>query len=194
MTTAEKIGRAVSIAGHPFVLLPLAIVIATTGQSARARGSVLGLVVAAMAVLAFYVVRRHRRGDFADVDVSTREQRPAVYRVAIVALAATAVVLHMSGSNAIAVRGAAVAAGLFAVGALVNSRVKASLHCAFAMLAAGITWPSSTTAGIGFVVAAVVVAWGRVAYGRHARSEVIVGLALGAVAALVFIGWCARAA
>ena len=146
-----------------------------------------------MAVLAFYVVRRHRRGDFADVDVSTREQRPAVYGVAFVSLAAAAVALHVSGSNPIAVRGAAVAAGLFAISALVNVRAKASLHCAFAALAAGIAWPSSALAGVSFVVIAVVVAWGRVAYGRHSRSEVIVGLGLGALAALVFLGWCARA-
>lgn len=189
MSTKATVGRIISIAGHPFVLVPVAILIATSGQSASARGWALGSVVAAMAVLSAYVVRRQRRGDFTDVDVSKREQRPAVYALAIVTLVATGIALHIRGSNPIAVRGVTLAAGLFAVSALVNVRLKASLHCAFAVLAAGIAWPSSMLAAMSFAFVAVAVAWGRVAYGRHARSEVVVGLGLGALAAIAFVGW-----
>lgn len=189
MMSRVTAGRWISIAGHPFVLVPLAVVIATSGQSARTRGSILSLVVGAMAMLAFYVVRRHRRGEFTDVDVSRREQRPAVYALAIVSLVGTSIALHLSGMDPVAVRGAAVAAGLFAASAIVNVRLKASLHCAFAVLAAGVVWRASAFAAIGFAAVAILVAWGRVAYGRHARPEVVVGLMLGALAAVAFAGW-----
>src|SRR6185295_3861178 len=78
-----KLGRALSIAGHPFILTPLAVTIATWKGTAQERLVILGLLFAAMLAVAVHVVRRHRRGEVSDIDVSNREHRPAVFRVAI---------------------------------------------------------------------------------------------------------------
>lgn len=182
-----RLGRALSIAGHPFILTPLAVAIATWRESARSRLVILGLLAAAMLAVAIHVVRRHRRGEVADIDVSDREQRPAVFRVAIGSLVVVMLALHFTGANPAAFRGAAVATGLFVASAIANVRVKVSLHSAFAMLAAGIVWPASRPAGIAFAVAACVIGWGRVAYRRHTPLEVALGLSLGAVAAASFV-------
>ncbi|MBX3234263.1 MAG: hypothetical protein KIT84_04200 [Labilithrix sp.] len=187
----EKVGRAISIAGHPFILTPLAVTIATSTQAAQARALILGLVAAAMIAVAFHVVRRHRRGEVSDIDVSTREQRSGVFRVAIGSLVATIAILLATGASPAALRGATVATALFAACALVNRRLKASLHAAFAMLAAGIVWPVSHAGGVAFALAACVIGWGRVAYRRHTTSEVLAGLALGAIAAVALVMWLA---
>lgn len=182
-----RIGRVLSIAGHPFILLPLAVVIATGRESVRARAVILALLVGSMLAVAVHVVRRHRRGEVTDIDVSTREHRPAVFRVAIGSLCAVMLVLRFTGANPAAFRGAAVATGLFVACALTNLRVKVSLHSAFAMLAAGIVYAASHEGGIAFAVAAVVIGWGRVAYGRHTTGEVILGLLYGSAAAAAFV-------
>jgi len=184
-----KLGRTISIVGHPFILTPLAVVIATTSMSPQVRALILALLVAAMGAVAFYVGRGHRRGDLTDIDVSTREQRPGVFRVAIGSLCAVMLALYLTHSSPAAFRGATVANGLFVVCALVNRRIKASLHCAFAMLAAGIVFPANMVGGIAFAVAALVIGWGRVAYKRHTPQEVIVGLILGTIAAGTLVVW-----
>lgn len=184
-----RIGRALSIAGHPFILTPLAVTIAMSSQSARARAFILGLVGAAMLAVAVHVVRGHRRGELSDIDVSTREQRTGVFRVAIGSLLVTILVLLVTGASPPALRGATVATALFVACAIVNRRLKASLHSAFAMYAAGIVWPVTTRGAIAFAVAAGLIGWGRVAYRRHTTSEVLAGLALGALAAVALVAW-----
>jgi hypothetical protein len=183
-----KIGRTLSIGGHPFILTPLAVTIATWRESASSRAVILGLLATSMLAVAVHVVRRHRRGEVSDIDVSTREHRPAVFRVAIGSLLVVLIVLHFTGANPAAFRGAAVATGLFIACAIANRSVKVSLHSAFAMLAAGIVWPVSAAAGAVFASFACLIGWGRIAYQRHTPLEVVLGLALGSAAAITLVG------
>lgn len=186
----RRAGRWISIALHPFVLVPLAIVVAGHGQGFVATGRTLGIVGLAMLALAIYVVRRVRRGEFTDVDVSSRTHRPRVYLLATVSLAATALAIHLGGGGTTATRGAAIAATLFAGCAIVNARVKVSLHCAFAALAAAIAaGTGSLVVLVLFALAALLVAWARVAYGRHSSREAVAGLVMGSGAAVAYALW-----
>jgi hypothetical protein len=178
--------RLISIVGHPFVTVPSAIVVATWEADAVSKARILGAVLLGMLVLATYVVIRFRRGDFTDVDVSTREHRPGAFVVGILASGGSVLLLSASSSGPLAVRGAAVACALLIVTAVVNVRVKASLHVIFAVLAASIAWRSSRAAGVGFFAFALLVGWARVRYGRHTLREVAVGLALGSAGAFAY--------
>lgn len=182
-----KLGRALSIAGHPFILTPLAVTIATWSGTAKERLVILGLLAAAMLAVAVHVVRRHRRGEVSDIDVSNREHRPAVFRVAIGSLIFVMATLHLTGAKPAAFRGAAVATGLFVACAIANRRIKVSLHTAFAMLAAGIVWPANQLGGFIFAAVACIIGWGRIAYGRHTPREVALGLLLGSAAAVTLV-------
>lgn len=183
----QRIGRILSIAGHPLILTPLAVTIATWRESAKSRIVILGLLAASMLAVTIHVVRRHRRGEVPDIDLSKREQRPAMFRVAIGSLVAVMLALHFTHANPAAFRGAAVATGLFVASAIANMRVKVSLHTAFAMLAAGIVWPANAVAGAVFAVVACIIGWGRVAYQRHTTIEVVIGLLFGSVAAVSLV-------
>ncbi len=182
----KNVARIVSIVGHPFVLVPLAIVFATR-DAARSRGPVLAAVLGTMAILAVYVVRKWRRGELTDVDVSTREQRPRVFFIGIAASGAACLAMIATKQSASVIRGTAIACLVLVAMFFVNRfLLKASLHSAFAAIAAGIVWRASPLLSIAFAVVAVIVAWSRVRYGRHTASEVTAGLAIGAVAALGF--------
>lgn len=181
-----RAGRSISIVGHPLVVVPASIVVATTGAPPPVRARILAVVGAAMTALSVFVIVRARRGEFTDVDVSSRAQRPALYRVAILCTVSAALVFWWTDQPPLALRGAVVASGVFVAGSVINRWVKVSLHCAFGAMAAGVAWRAGVTPGIVFAVAALVVGWGRVTYRRHTPREVAVGLALGGVAAVAF--------
>ena len=68
-----------------------------------------------------------------------------------------------------------------------GTTAKASLHSAFAMMAAGIVFPASIVLGVVFGIIALAVGASRVVYGRHTTPEVLAGLAVGAVSAAGFV-------
>jgi hypothetical protein len=191
--TEKTIARALSIGGHPLFVLPLAIavVLARAGSDPAAIAWILGSVVGALIVSATYVVYRVRRGDWTDVDVSTREQRPRMYAVAIACTGAACAVLWYSGQPAPVVRGALAAVVLLMLSAASNQLgVKASLHTSFSVYAAAMLWTSSLVLGAFGVLLAIAVAWSRIALSRHTSREVAVGFALGALCSVpFFIVW-----
>lgn len=182
----RTIGRWLSIAGHPFVVVPAAIFVATSSdRGAASRVPALGVVGASMVVIAIHVAVRLRRGEITDVDVSTREHRPQMYALAITAAAVSTALLFATHQSPTSVRSSALACGLLVTGAIANLRIKVSLHTAFALSAAGIAFHNGLVAGLLFAVVALVVAWARVAYGRHTPREVLAGGALGSLFAVL---------
>jgi hypothetical protein len=185
----KEIARAVSIGGHPLFVLPLTIaaVLTRAGSEPAAIAWIVGSVVAALAVSAIYVVYRVRRGDWTDVDVSTREHRPRMYMVAIASTGAACAALWYSGQPAPVVRGALAAVVLLMLSAASNQLgIKASLHTSFSVYAAAMLWTSSPILGAFGVLLAIAVAWSRIALGRHTPREVAVGVALGALCSVPF--------
>jgi len=183
----RKVARIISIVGHPFLVVPLAIVLATQNDGASRRAILLA-VGGTMLALTIYVVRKWRKGDFKDIDVSTREQRPRVFFIGIAASGLACLAMRLSRQNEAAIRGTAIACGTLVVLFLVNRfLLKASLHGAFSAMAAGIVWRANMPLAIGFAVLALIIGWSRVAYGRHTTPEVVVGLGIGAASAAAFV-------
>ncbi|AKF07378.1 hypothetical protein DB32_004527 [Sandaracinus amylolyticus] len=175
-----------SIVGHPVVVVPSAIVLATTGQASLAEaGAVLGTVLVAMAVIGAYLAHGVRTGRLSHIDVSRREERGTFYLVSILATGGAALALNAGGAPRGAVIGCACGCAVFLAGSVANRVIKASLHTAFPILAAAIAAPPIARAA--FLVAALAIAWSRIALGRHTAREVIAGGAIGAGAALAFL-------
>lgn len=182
---ASRLARSVSIVGHPMVLVPVAMTLAMRGRVSVAQAAaILGTVVVAMLAVAAYLVHGVRRGTLSHVDVSKREERGGFYRVSMAATACAAAALHFAGAPRSAVVGTACAFALFAVGSLVNRVIKASLHTAFAVVAAGVVGVGEPWAFGLLLATAAAVAWSRIALSRHTPAEVFVGALLGTVASL----------
>lgn len=185
VTPRNQIARAISIVGHPMLLVPLAIVLAMRGRVSFSQGAgILAVVVAAILVVAAYLVHGVRTGRLSHVDVSKREERGTFYRVAMVSTAIATVALAMSGAPRAAAFGCGCAFGLLAVSSIVNRTIKASLHTAFGIVAAGTVGPGSPLVFATFLAMALLVAWSRVVLGRHTTAEVLVGALLGTLAAI----------
>lgn len=178
--SSTTLARILSIAGHPFILIPLMVAAAT-------RNWVWTAIVGAVTILPLLAitVRNVRRGVWADHDVSHREQRSGLYRAIFPLIALCALLLWLMDAGPGMLRGFAAAAVMLAIGLLGNRFLKISLHmmaAAFCAVTLIRIYPSSVYALVPFVAA---VAWSRRKLERHTWTEIAVGLAIGAGAAWV---------
>lgn len=180
--------------GHPFVFIPAAIVFhgvfqpdvtRKTPASASAILPIVGIVLLGMFAIGGYVAHGLRKGRWADVDVSVREQRGGLYAVSLLSTAAATLAFHFTGPP-IGVRGSLIAFLLVLFSALVNLRLKISLHVAFAAYAAGIACGRRLDVLVVASLLALAIAWSRLVLRRHTLPEVIAGACAGAIAGVAF--------
>lgn len=165
-------------------LVPLASAIAMHGHLAPAQAlTILATIFAAIVAVGAFLLYGVRTGRFSHVDVSRREERGAFFAAALVATAAATGFLYFTHAPAAAVFGVGISFALILVASAVNRRIKASLHTAFAILAAAVVGPEHPLLLTAFGGMAAAVAWSRLALGRHDRAEVVVGAVLGCLAA-----------
>ncbi len=179
------IARAVSIIGHPAVVMPVAVLWAATRQDADAGAarSALWAAGAVIALVLVYSIVQVRAGRWAHVDASVPAERVHLNLLLAGALAAATAGLWHTGANDAVVAGAALSAAIVVIALAARRALKLSLHCAFAGYATALLWPSLAPmlllAGL-----TAAVAWSRLALRRHTRAEVVAGLVVGGAAGL----------
>jgi len=95
------------------------------------------------------------------------------------------IVLLLLRAPAFALRGAAVTLFLLMMAALINFRMKLSLHALFAFYSAIILFVVNPIAGAAAFMLALLVFWSRLYLKRHDLSEMLVGAVLGLLGGLV---------
>jgi membrane-associated phospholipid phosphatase len=175
------LARVLSVAGHPALLMPLAVVAAARLRGADVTvvwGAAGAAVFAAVAVGIFSAVKV-RRGGWQHVDASQPAERRELNRFLLPLLFGLSAVLALAGQPRSTVLGMALG-GLLVFGAhLLRRQLKVSLHVAFAVFAALLLWPSHGGT-VPLLVLAAGVAWSRLALGRHTPAEVVLGALAGA--------------
>jgi ABC-type Fe3+ transport system permease subunit len=182
------LARAVSILAHPFVMVILLVAVPAMRQSSGASGQsvflVVGAVVAPIAVLMFWQVRR---GRWSNVDASHSSERPVLFAVALAGLVAALGWLLLNDPGSFLVRGMLVVATFLLVAALLTRWVKLSLHVAFAALAATTLSLLGSAVGYALIATIPVLFWSRITLERHRIHELLVGLLLGALAGILLV-------
>lgn len=179
----RALAHAVSIGGHPAIVMPLAagFAAAAGGASPEITRTILwvtGGVVAAVLIYSFVQVRR---GKWADTDASQPEERSQLNLFLAPLLAAGARYAWWSGQPLALALGLGASAAIIAA-ALVSSRwMKLSLHTAFAVFAASLFWPDLRVLGAGLVMAGLI-AWARLHLKRHTLADVVAGALAGGAA------------
>ncbi len=178
----KALARWISIVGHPFVMALLMVFAAALrkGSPSAALRTALLVTVVALLPVAVLMFAQVRRGAWGNADASNRKERPLLFAVGMLGLAAVLavqLVLHRGSFLARGMAGVLVMLGLCAVA---TRWIKVSLHLAFAALAA--TTLVSIGSAAGWVVLALLpaLAWSRLALGRHRPAEVAIGLLIGA--------------
>jgi hypothetical protein len=169
-----RVARVLSAAAHPFVLVPLTILLAT--RNLRWAG-----IIAAVIILPLTLVLRRnvRRGVWSDFDVSRRDQRSGLYWVGIPLIVIAAFLIDAPPSFR---RGMFTVAALLLVALAGNRFLKTSLHMLLGAYCAVIlarVYPWSAAAMVPLLIA---LAWSRWRLERHTPAEIATGLLLGLAA------------
>jgi hypothetical protein len=155
------------------------------GEAWRAVALVTAFTLAPIAVLMALQVRR---GAWQNVDASNARERPALFMVGGLAMAALLGFLAWRNPQSFLLRGTAGVLAMLAVCAVATRWVKVSLHLAFAALAATLLLALGSAAGWAVAAAVPVLVWSRLALGRHSWPEIVLGGAIGVVTGLL-IQW-----
>jgi membrane-associated phospholipid phosphatase len=185
--SAVTAARALSLVGHPAVLVPAAVV-----GAAIIRGApppVLQVAASAAGGLSFIVFLviwvQVRRGRWTHVDASVRHERRQLNLLLSLLQFGTAALLAWSGQPSSVVAGLALCGGLTTLAYLLRGWLQLSLHAAFAMFATSLLWPQAAV----FVPALLLtagVSWSRLVLRRHTLRDVLAGLAAGGAAGFGF--------
>ena len=174
--------RALSIVGHPALLMPAAVIGAALDRG-MPRAVLLAAAVASVfvaAVVGVYSLVKVRAGAWRHMDASEPAERRQLNGFVIGLLCVTAALAWAAGLPRAIVLGLALSAAIVAFAHALRGRLKTSLHAAFAVFAAAVLWPNRIAA-VTVVVLALGVAWSRCVLGRHTVPEVVVGLLAGAL-------------
>ena len=181
------LARCVSWIGHPLVFISLSVAIIVVLRLANRAGVALLLTLLATVILPMTLLlfRGARSGRWSDADVSIHAERVRFYPRAIPISAMAVIGLWLLRAPAFALRGASVTLLLLIVAALVNFRVKLSLHALFAFYCAIILFVVQPVVGAIAFALAFLVFWSRLYLGRHDLLEMLVGASLGLLGGLV---------
>ncbi|MBQ0933874.1 hypothetical protein [Ideonella paludis] len=179
------LARALSLIGHPGVVMPLALMVLSRQMGAAAQAA-LGVAVGITALVVLYSLWQVRRGAWAHVDASQRPERLQLNRFVAAVLLGSSALAWLNGALALGV-GLAASGGLVLVALALQRWCKLSLHVGFACFAAGLMWPNAVALGFGALLAGGV-AWSRLVLQRHVPRDLWVGAAVGSLAALLVHG------
>ena len=179
--------RWVSWIGHPLVFISLSVGIIIALRLASRAGLALLLTLLATVILpmALLLFRGFQSGRWSDPDVSVRAERVRFYPRAISISAVAVIELLLSRAPAFALRGAMVTLFLLIMAALINFRIKLSLHALFAFYSGVILFVVNPVVGAVAFALALLVFWSRLYLKRHDLLETLVGAFLGLLGGLV---------
>jgi hypothetical protein len=168
-----------------FISLSVAVIIILRLANRAGLALLLTLLVTLFLPMAFLLFWGARTGRWSDADVSVRSERVRFYPRAIPISAMAVVALWLLRAPAMVLRGVVVTLFLLLVAALVNFRIKLSLHALFAFYSAIILFLVQPVVGAIAFALACLVFWSRLYLGRHDLLETLVGASLGLLGGLV---------
>ena len=179
--------RALSVVGHPALVMPLAVLLAAAQRGAPPHDLWLAgaAAVGVACSVGVFSVLKVRSGRWLHIDASGPVERLHLNLFLIGLLLAAAAGLWLASGSLV------LAAGLGSTGTIVlaalatRRRMKLSLHCAFAAYAAALAWPSLPAMAL-LAALALAIGWSRLSLRRHTPREVLAGLAAGALAGYGF--------
>lgn len=172
------IARWISILAHPFVMV--ALLVGSTIPPAEVPRSFALVAVAAILPVGILMALQVRRGSWANVDASNQSERPLLFVVATTSLVALLVSLFLLRPQSILLKGTIAVLAMLVLSAITSRWLKVSLHMAFASFATAALLLLGSLVGAGLLLVLPLIAWSRLYLRRHAPSELVAGVIVGA--------------
>jgi membrane-associated phospholipid phosphatase len=178
--------KTLSIIGHPLILGNLYVII----MSFQKMPSKQALWVSGMTLLLvtlpiiFHNLRKTKSGAYSNFDVSDQAQRKSFYPFAIGLFVLLNLLFFLLDLPRAVIYHTLNFLVFLIIMALVNFRIKASLHAGIAFFIAVSLWEVHLILGSILLFLALGIAWSRLFTGRHSLNELIIGSMLGIISGL----------
>ena len=175
------IARSMSIIGHPFLVVPSAVLAVLLHRDAASTAAV-AVPVCGVCVGAFaFSLWQVHRGRWQHIDASVTTERSSLNLfLATVLLIGAAVGFYQKAEPGLSI-GLLLSGLLIVLAMMVSPWAKLSLHAAFAAFSVLLLWSLTVWHLVLAGAAAAGICWSRVVLGRHTIGEVLAGSGLGAL-------------
>jgi hypothetical protein len=187
---SKAFAKAISFVGHPLLLGSAYVVWMSFLNLPQNQAWYVTLAVVLILTLPITIHnwQKTRSGAYANFDVSDQNQRKGFYPVAIGLFLVLMFTLWLIDVPKEVLYHTLWVLGMVGLMALVNQKIKASLHAAISMFIAINCFTIGTLPGIGMTFFGAAIAWSRWQLGQHSLLEIAIGSAFGTVFGLLAVG------
>lgn len=187
----RSIAKYISIIGHPFVTIPIFLIIILFAREGIDNPKTLATMIIGgiFAPIALVTYIRVKKGKYTNLDVSDRRQRQRWFLLTTALVLIVTALLWITRQDLLVCIAMTTSLFLMIVSQLVNTVIKASMHVAYHTFLGFVIFFLSPVAGSIFLLFLPLLAWSRVYLGRHTKAEIASGFALGAIFGIIFLYW-----
>jgi hypothetical protein len=182
-----KLAKFFSLIGHPLFIGPIYVVLVSFNNLSYETAWRVSLLTVGIIALPIIVhnLRKFKKGEYSNFDVSDQNQRKNFYPFAIFLLTILTLTFYILDFPLPVTANTLNFLAMILIMAFLNLKIKASLHASVAFYVCVSLICFSTWLGLIFLLLAVGATWSRSVLNRHTNPELIVGVTVGIVFGLV---------
>jgi hypothetical protein len=182
-TAIYRIATLTSLLGHPLLVLSVFTIVFSFRLYDAILASVISTLIIGIVVVPVTIRNylKARRNEYTNFDVSDRKQRENFYPFAIALLCGITLILYFIPGADHFFRGTLVTLLMIITAALVNLKIKCSLHTAVSIFITIVLIDFGVAAALSMGMFALMIAMSRIYLQRHSWIEIISGGCIGII-------------
>lgn len=182
-----KTAKIISIIGHPLLLGSIYVIAVSFHKLSLEQASLVSLSIICIVTLPITIHNWHKtkKGTYTNFDVSDQGQRKGFYPVVVLLMLILIGTFYLMKLPPSVQLNTLIFSALILVIAMVNFKIKASMHAAIAFYITMGLWDISIFLGIPAILLAFATSWSRLEMKRHSLIEITIGSSLGLIFGLM---------
>jgi hypothetical protein len=182
-TDKQKIAKVISIIGHPLLTIPLFVAIMMfafedTEKALLNSTLIIGCIFLPLCLRMYF---KSKNGTYTNFDVSDRIQRKTLFTFIIPILIVVTIISFITSPASNFSISVLFGTILVIISQITNLFIKSSLHVSLNIYLAALAMTADLRIGIAILLFSGLIAWSRIALGRHTRKEVAFGFLIGLI-------------
>jgi len=182
-TEQLKIAKAISFIGHPLLTIPLFVAVMMFAfedfEKALLNSALIIGCIFLPLFLRMYI--KSRNGTYTNFDVSDRIQRKTLFTFIIPLMVVVTFILFKTSPASNLSLSVLFGTILVVISQIINLFIKVSLHVSLNIYLSALVMTTDLRIGIAVFLFSGLIAWSRIALGRHTWKEVIFGSCIGLI-------------
>ena len=182
-TEQLKIAKAISFIGHPLLTIPLFVAVMMFAfedfEKALLNSALIIGCIFLPLFLRMYIKSRNRT--YTNFDVSDRIQRKTLFTFIIPLMVVVTVILFKNNPDSDFSLSVLFGTILVIISQIINLFIKSSLHVSLNIYLSALVMTADLRIGIAVFLFSGLIAWSRIALGRHTWKEVVFGSCIGLI-------------